>query len=72
MTNEVPFGIIAAVQSTCGQDQSCLPELHRKDPELSEIITYLETDVFPEDDERAKLALTRQQYVLKDVLYRLK
>ena len=40
---------------------------------MSEIITYLETDVLPEDDKRAKqLALTRQQYVLKeDVLYRL-
>ena len=72
VTAEVPFGIIAAAQPTCGQDQSCLSELQRKDPELSEITTYLETDVLPEDDKRAKqLALTRQQYVLKDVLYHL-
>ena len=60
MTAEVPFGNFAAVQPTCGQDQSCLPELQRKDPELSEIITYLETDVLPEDDKRAKLAVTKQ------------
>ena len=70
-TAEVPFGIIAAIQPSCELDHLCLPELQREDSELSEIITYLETDVLPTDDKKAKeLALTKQQYVLKnDVLY---
>ena len=62
-----PFGIVAALASVPEVEECPLPQLQRDDPELSEVIVYLEAGVLPDDEKKAReLALTKTQYVLKD------
>ena len=70
----VPFGIIAAInagKSSVGEDG--LSQRQRNDPKLLEVIRFLETDILPADEKRAKkLALTKSQYHMEGgVLYHL-
>ena len=60
-------------QSTKGGGDS-LEERQRKDPELLQVILYLEDDVLPEDEKRAReLALTFSQCeIVNNILYHIK
>ena len=57
-------------QPAKGGDDS-LKERQRKDPELLQVILYLESGVLPADDKRAReIALTHSQYEIVDsILY---
>ena len=74
---ESEFGIIAAIQEDSatakGGEEASLGQKQRADPELVEIMQYLETGVLPADEKKAReLALTKSQYLLQDgVLYRV-
>ena len=65
--------IISAVMADEEADtlDTDLPTLQKEDPELAEIIKFLETGVLSRDEKIAKrLALTQSQYLLQDeILY---
>ena len=69
----MPYHIISAVMADEEADtlDTDLPTLQKEDPELAEIIEFLETGVLPRDEKVAKrLALTQSQYLLQDeILY---
>ena len=60
--------VVAAVNPV---DPDTLPSLQRSDPNINQVVTYLESGVLPPADKDAKrLALTESQYMLRDgVLY---
>lgn len=69
-----PFGIVAATsvpQVPAKRGDISLGKRQREDPELLAIINYVETDVLPEDEKKAReLVLSRSQYQMIDgVLY---
>ena len=70
----VPFIIIAAINAGKSSIQEDgLSKKQRNDPKPLEVIRYLEIDILPADEERAKvLALTKSQYHMEGgVLYHL-
>ena len=69
-----PLAVVAATNpswSVAKGGEPTLPELQREDPQLMEIIRYLQDGILPDDDKEAReLALTKSQYELVDgVLY---
>ena len=69
-----PYGIVSAV--TVGGKDVQSPELatlQREDPQLMEVITFLETGVLPAEEKSARsLVLSQSQYVIEDgILYRV-
>ena len=66
-------GVIAALDHGTESDHSTLSVEQREDPDLADIILYLETGILPEDESQARiLVLSGSQYVIEDdVLYRV-
>ena len=67
-------GIIAAVNAgKSSVEEDGLSQRQRNDPKLLEVIRFLEADILPADEKRAKkLALTKSQYHMEGgVLYHL-
>jgi len=63
----LPQGTVA----TAAADEDSLADKQRQDPQLLDVITFLETGVLPTDEKSARmLALTQSQYQIQDdVLY---
>ena len=75
--SDVPWEVLAVVQANVqpvkeGEEET-LSVKQLADPEIAEVITYLEDNVLPINEQRArKLTLTRTQYeVIDDVLYHI-
>ena len=69
---EIPPVIAATTPSgNEGRHQDCLEERQRSDPELAEIIRFLEEGTLPDDDKSARLlVLNKPQYTMvEEVLY---
>ena len=75
--SDVPWKVLAAVQADVqpvkeGEEET-LSAKQLADPEIAEVITYLEDNVLPSNEQRAReLTFTRAQYeVVDDVLYHI-
>ena len=73
--SDVPWKVLAALQADVkpvkeGEEET-LSAKQLADPEIAEVITYLEDNVLPSNEQRAReLTLTRMHYeVIDDVLY---
>ena len=69
-----PLAVVAATNPSWSEakgGEPTLPKLQREDPQLMEIIRYLQDGILPDNDKEAReLALTKSQYELVDgVLY---
>ena len=70
----MPYSIVSAIAvEDADESADDLATLQREDPQLMEIITFLETGVLPAEEKTARsLALSQTQYVIEDgVLYHL-
>jgi len=71
MSDDEQDGIVAVLEPEPPMEE--LGSLQRKDPELNEVIVFLESGMLPQDEKRAKLiALSQAQFTLEeDILYRV-
>ena len=75
--SDVPWKVLATLQADVlpvkeGEEET-LSAKQLADPEIAEVITYLEENALPSNEQRAReLTLTRTQYeVIDDVLYHI-
>ena len=76
--SDVPWKVLAALQADVqpvkeGEEEETLSVKQLADPEIAEVITYLEENVLPSNEQRTReLTLTRMHYeVIDDVLYHI-